>query len=80
MSEQRPTIDANQFDSLYREIHRVVREGADGLSREQCFLSALNVCEALDIGVSVGNVGTWYQFRAAGEPPDPNITTSRAWG
>ncbi|MGW5737767.1 MULTISPECIES: hypothetical protein [Streptomyces] len=79
MSEQRPTIDVNQFDKLCAEIRRVVDEGADGLSGEQCFESALNICEALGIGVFVAGAGAWHQFRAAGRSPDPNIQTSRQW-
>lgn len=79
MTEQRPTIDVNQFDKLCAEIRRVVEEGADGLSREQCFLSALNICEALGAGVFVDDAGAWHQFRAAGAPPDPDLKTSRVW-
>lgn len=79
MSEQLATIDVAKFGRLCREIHRVVREGADGLSREQCFQSALNVCKALGVSVSVDSVEAWEKFRASGEPPDPNVKFSREW-
>lgn len=80
MSEQRPSIDVSQFDKLCHEIHRVSKEDAGGqdLNAEDCFNSALRVCEIIGVGVWLNGPNAWTRFKAAGGPPQP-VNASRDW-